>query len=217
MSIFTEVKRISDLRNAIRTKLLSWGLVSDAASLEDCKTAIDGIVDHTGKTTDGAFAKGETGYITGQILEKGYYDEASKLKIPVANFAEENIKNGVNIGGKVGTYYGNYELSNHTNYSFFQYANVPITILTDAKNSGVRMLFLIFTTYKQAIFMFLVNGIPISAMYADISNKSFINLMNYYNGNEIYCSSAKKIRISFGNDIIITGASSNAEWFFLHL
>lgn len=106
MSIRSEISRIRNLRDAIRTKLLTWGLVGETANLEACKTAIEDIADHTNATVNGDFSSGETGFITGQITEKGYYNEASKLKIPVSNFSEENIKKGVAIGGKVGTYAG---------------------------------------------------------------------------------------------------------------
>lgn len=102
MSIRSEIARIRNLRDAIRAKLLTWGLVGETANLEACKTAIEDIADHTNATVNGDFSSGETGFITGQITEKGYYNEASKLKIPVANFSEENIKKGVAMGGLVG-------------------------------------------------------------------------------------------------------------------
>lgn len=125
MSIFTEVKRIFDLRNAISTKLLSLKLVETNADLETCKSAIVGIADHTGKTKDGEFTKGETGYITGRVLEKGYYDEASELKIPVANFAAENIKKDVTMGGLTGILEP--EHSGTLSFKIYSSGNIMIT------------------------------------------------------------------------------------------
>lgn len=43
MSIATELAKLQTARNKIRTKLVSLGLVSAAAKLEDCATAVDGI------------------------------------------------------------------------------------------------------------------------------------------------------------------------------
>lgn len=43
MSIVTELAKLQTARNKIRTKLVSLGLVTAAAKLEDCATAVDGI------------------------------------------------------------------------------------------------------------------------------------------------------------------------------
>lgn len=44
MSISSEVTRLTTIRNAIRSKLISLGLLNDlSADLDDCATAIDGI------------------------------------------------------------------------------------------------------------------------------------------------------------------------------
>ena len=43
MSIATELAKLQTARNKIRTKLVSLGLVTAAAKLEDCATAVDGI------------------------------------------------------------------------------------------------------------------------------------------------------------------------------
>ena len=42
MSIQTEITRLQGLRNALRTKLVSFGLVQSSADLEDCVTAVAG-------------------------------------------------------------------------------------------------------------------------------------------------------------------------------
>ena len=43
MSIATELSRIQTARNKIRTKLVALGLVTAAAKLDECATAVDGI------------------------------------------------------------------------------------------------------------------------------------------------------------------------------
>lgn len=44
MSIATEITRITNLRNTIRTKLVNLGIITNSsASLSDCSTAIDGL------------------------------------------------------------------------------------------------------------------------------------------------------------------------------
>lgn len=48
MSLATEITRIANLRNDIRTKLISLGIISDsAANLSACTTAITGISNST--------------------------------------------------------------------------------------------------------------------------------------------------------------------------
>ena len=43
MSIQTEITRLQGLRNTLRTKLVSFGLVQPSADLEDCVTAVDAV------------------------------------------------------------------------------------------------------------------------------------------------------------------------------
>lgn len=54
MSIQTEITRLQNLRNTLRTKLVALGLVTSTADLEDCVTAVDGITDNgaVSKTLD---------------------------------------------------------------------------------------------------------------------------------------------------------------------
>lgn len=54
MSIQTEITRLQNLRNTLRTKLIELGLVQSTADLEDCVTAVDGITDNgaVSKTLD---------------------------------------------------------------------------------------------------------------------------------------------------------------------
>lgn len=130
MSIREEVNRIKNLRNAIRNKLSIWGLVSDTASLEDCKTAIVGIADHTNATVGGDFSKGETGFITGKISDEGYYNGNSKIRIPVANFSVENIKKDVVMGGLKGELdYVNY---GELKFSIYSGSSYKVRILDES-------------------------------------------------------------------------------------
>lgn len=43
MSIATELAKLQTARNKIRTRLVALGLVTAAAKLDDCATAVDGI------------------------------------------------------------------------------------------------------------------------------------------------------------------------------
>lgn len=54
MSIQTEITRLQNLRNTLRTKLVALGLVLPTADLEACVTAVDGITDNgaVSKTLD---------------------------------------------------------------------------------------------------------------------------------------------------------------------
>ena len=54
MSIQTEITRLQNLRNTLRTKLVALGLVQSTADLEACLTAVDGITDNgaVSKTLD---------------------------------------------------------------------------------------------------------------------------------------------------------------------
>lgn len=107
MSIFSKINRIVTLRNGIRNRLVTFGIVNSSAKLEDCKTALEGIVDNTKKTSSysyiqGAFHSGKVGSIFGKVGE-GYCSANSVVSIPVPNLYPENIKKGVIIGGVVGT------------------------------------------------------------------------------------------------------------------
>ena len=46
MSIATQIRRLQDLRNTLRIKLVALGLVQSSANLEDCVTAVDGLVNN---------------------------------------------------------------------------------------------------------------------------------------------------------------------------
>ncbi len=107
MSVADGLNRVLDIRNGIRSKMVALGLSENSDNFEQVKTSVENIVDNTKKTDtataiQGTFSSGQVGAIFAKGL-KGYSSEASMVKIPVANLAPENIKEGANIGGVVGT------------------------------------------------------------------------------------------------------------------
>ena len=100
MSIQTEITRLQGLRNALRTKLVSFGLVQSSADLEDCVTAVDavenrGAADGTISTVDGDYT-----------IQAGYHNGSGKVSIAAAEklkLIASNIKSGVTILGVVGS------------------------------------------------------------------------------------------------------------------
>ena len=103
MSIQSEITRIQGLRNTLRTKLVSIGLVQSSADLEDCVTAVDaienrGAADGSVSTVDGDYT-----------IQAGYHNGSGKVSIAAAEklkLIASNIKSGVTILGVVGTYIG---------------------------------------------------------------------------------------------------------------
>ncbi|MBQ6165245.1 MAG: hypothetical protein IJK23_12285 [Clostridia bacterium] len=72
MSVATEIARLQGLRNSIRAKLIGLGLLNDSsADLEDCKDAIDGIVNR------GSASIALDAEHTSQSLSAGYYSGGS--------------------------------------------------------------------------------------------------------------------------------------------
>ena len=103
MSIQTEITRLQGLKNTLRTKLVSFGLVQSSADLEDCVTAVDavenrGAADGTISTVDGDYT-----------IQAGYHNGSGKVSIAAAEklkLIASNIKSGVTILGVVGSYIG---------------------------------------------------------------------------------------------------------------
>lgn len=103
MSIQAEITRLQGLRNTLRTKLVSFGLVQSSADLEDCVTAVDavenrGAADGTISTVDGDYT-----------IQAGYHNGSGKVSIAAAEklkLIASNIKSGVTILGVAGTYIG---------------------------------------------------------------------------------------------------------------
>ena len=103
MSIQTEITRLQGLRNTLRTKLVSFGLVQSSADLEDCVTAVDAMENRgaavgTISTVDGDYT-----------IQAGYHNGSGKVSIAAAErlkLIASNIKSGVTILGVVGSYIG---------------------------------------------------------------------------------------------------------------
>lgn len=110
MSIAEQLNRLKGIRDTISTKLKSIGVLSTSISnpkYEDCKNAINSIIDNTNKKSttnyiDGIFYHGHSGAIFSKGL-KGYSDENTVVRVPVTNLIPSNIKKGVNVGGVIGT------------------------------------------------------------------------------------------------------------------
>lgn len=75
MSIQTEITRLQNLRNALRTKLVALGLVASTAALEDCVTAVEGITDN------GAVSKTLDVSSTSYTVPKGLHNGSGKVQI----------------------------------------------------------------------------------------------------------------------------------------
>ena len=103
MSIQTEITRLQGLRNTLRTKLVSFGLVQSSADLEDCVTAVDA-VENRG-AGEGSISDVNTNY----TIQAGYHNGQGKVGIAAAEklkLIASNIKSGVTILGVLGTYSG---------------------------------------------------------------------------------------------------------------
>lgn len=108
MSILTKINRIITLRNGIRSRLNTLGVVTTSAKLETCKTALDNISDNTRNTTPsnpikGSFYSGTTNKIFAKVGE-GYCSSNTLIEVSIKNLMPENIKSGINIGGVAGTF-----------------------------------------------------------------------------------------------------------------
>lgn len=75
MSIQTEISRLQNLRNTLRTKLVALGLVASTANLDDCVTAVDGIA------SNGAVSKTLDATTKSYAVPKGYHDGNGKVQI----------------------------------------------------------------------------------------------------------------------------------------
>lgn len=103
MSIATEVSRLQNLRNALRSKLITLGLVESQADLEDCVTAVEAVEDRGAVT--GTIATKEGSY----TVPKGYHNGEGKVSISSAEqqkILPGNIKQGITLLGVEGTYSG---------------------------------------------------------------------------------------------------------------
>ena len=103
MTIQSEIIRIQGLRNNLRTKLVAMSLAQSGADLEDCVTAVEGIVDN------GAVSGNISSVAEQYTVPAGYHNGSGKVQISSTEQAKiiaENIKSGVNILGVIGNYAG---------------------------------------------------------------------------------------------------------------
>ena len=113
MSLVSQINRIKDARNSIRTKLNNLGIGTANDNLETCKNNIDNITNNINKTITGSFNNGAAGYVTCKNIA-GYANNSTIVKTPITNLKAANIKSGVNVGGVVGSYSGNVSISTIT-------------------------------------------------------------------------------------------------------
>lgn len=103
MSIQTEVTRITEARDTIRTKLVALNLAEEADKIDALATAIDGIEDRNG---GGGSISTKSGSVS---IPKGYYDGTGSVAISATEQGKiipDNIKQGISILGVTGTYQG---------------------------------------------------------------------------------------------------------------
>lgn len=104
MSIQTEVTRLQTIRNSIRTKLIGLKIITKSdASLEECKTAIEGIADNG--AVAGTIAAKDVAY----TVPKGYHSGTGKVQIAESEkqkLIPGNIKTGIQLFGVEGSYEG---------------------------------------------------------------------------------------------------------------
>jgi hypothetical protein len=73
MSISTQITRIQNARNTIRTKLVALGLATGTAKLDECATAIDGMTDNG--AIDVSVKEGES-----YTVPKGWHNGSGTVK-----------------------------------------------------------------------------------------------------------------------------------------
>lgn len=75
MSIQTEITRLQNLRNTLRTKLVALGLVQSTAALEDCVTAVDALANN------GAVSKTLDTTTKSYTVPAGYHNGNGKVQL----------------------------------------------------------------------------------------------------------------------------------------
>lgn len=103
MSIQSEVTRITEARDSIRTKLVGLGLATASDKLDTLATAIEDIVNQNG---GGGTISKKTDSVS---IPAGYYNGTGKVTISSTEqnkIIPENIKQGISILNVVGTYTG---------------------------------------------------------------------------------------------------------------
>lgn len=103
MSIQTEVTRITEARNSIRTKLVALGLATVSDKLDTLATKINGIIDRNG---GGGTISTKNSKVN---IPAGYYDGTGSVSISTTEqnkIVAGNIKQGITILGVEGTFAG---------------------------------------------------------------------------------------------------------------
>lgn len=95
MSISTQITRITELRDRLRTKLTAMGLATSTSKLEDLTEAVEDI------TTQGA--QTYTPGTTNQTVAAGQYLTGAQTIQGDADLVPANIVSGVSIFGVTGT------------------------------------------------------------------------------------------------------------------
>lgn len=106
MSISTQITRITELRDRLRTKLTAMGLATSTSKLEDLTEAVEDI------TTQGA--QTYTPGTTNQTVAAGQYLTGAQTISGDANLTAENIADGVSIFGVAGTHMGGTDTTDAT-------------------------------------------------------------------------------------------------------
>lgn len=106
MSISSQITRITELRNRLRTKLTSMNLATSTSKLDDLTEAVEGITTKSAQTyTPGT---------TNQTIAAGQYLAGAQTISGDANLTAANIVNGVSIFGVAGTHTGGTDTSDAT-------------------------------------------------------------------------------------------------------
>ena len=103
MSIQTEVTRITEARDTIRTKLVALNLAEETDKIDALASAIEGIEDRKG---GGGSISTKSGSVS---IPAGYYDGTGSVTISSTEQGKiipDNIKQGISILGVTGTYEG---------------------------------------------------------------------------------------------------------------
>jgi len=106
MSISSQITRITELRNRLRTKLTAMELATSTSKLEDLTEAVEDITAKSAQTyTPGT---------TNQTIASGQYLTGAQTISGDANLTAANIASGVSIFGVAGTHTGGTDTSDAT-------------------------------------------------------------------------------------------------------
>jgi len=100
LSIASEITRIQELRDSLRSKLVSMLGIASSADFEDCVTAVEGIEEKGAVNSSISTVNQEV------AIAAGYHSGSGKVTIHAAEKAKlipENIKSGTTILGVVGS------------------------------------------------------------------------------------------------------------------